>query len=58
MTAAYNEEIDRVMHMPVFIKIKAKHQKNLDAMLAALPAEERELARQRMTAEVRQQIKT
>ena len=52
MTAAYNEEIDRVMHMPVFIKIKAKHQKNLDAMLAALPAEERELARQRMTAEV------
>ncbi len=51
MTAAYNEEIARVKNTPVFLDIRVKHQKNLDAMLAALPEEEREGARQRLTAE-------
>ena len=51
MTAAYNEEIARVKKTGVFLEIRVKHQKNLDAMLAALPEEEREAARQRLTAE-------
>ena len=36
----------------VFSEIRVKHQKNLEAMLAALPEEDREAARQRLTAEV------
>ena len=51
--AAYYEEIDRVKKSGVFAEIHTKHQKNLEAMLAALPEEEREVARQRLTAEAR-----
>ena len=36
----------------VFSEIRVKHQKNWEAMLAALPEEDREAARQRLTAEV------
>ncbi len=52
VTAAYNEEIARVKNTPVFLEILVKHQKNLEAMLAALPEEEREAARQRLTTKV------
>ena len=51
MTAAYNEEIDRVKNTPVFVDIRTKHQKMLQERIAALPEEEREGARQRLTAE-------
>ncbi len=51
MTAAYNEEIDRVKKSGVFVDIRMKHQKMLQERIAALPEEERDVARQQLTAE-------
>ena len=45
------DEIDRVKESEVFADIRTKHEKNLQARLAALPEEDREAARQRLTAE-------
>ena len=49
--AAYYDEIDRVKKSGVFAEIHTKHEKSLQARLAALPEEDREAARQRLTAE-------
>ncbi len=51
VNAAYYDEIDRVKKSGVFAEIHTKHDKSLQARLAALPEEDREAARQRLTAE-------
>ena len=51
MNAAYYDEVDRVKKSGVFAEIHTKHHKSLQARLAALPEEDREAARQRLTAE-------
>ncbi len=51
MNAAYYDEVDRVKKSGVFAEIHTKHDKSLQARLAALPEEDREAARQRLTAE-------
>ena len=51
MNTAYYEEIGSVKKSGVFAEIHTKHEKSLQARLAALPEEDREAARQRLTAE-------
>ncbi len=51
MTAAYHEEIARVNNSGTFADIRVKHQKNLEERFAALPEEDRDAVRYRLTAE-------
>jgi len=51
VTAAYHEEIVRVNNSGTFADIRVKHQKNLEERFAALPEEDRDAARYRLTAE-------